>query len=721
MQRYHARRRMAQQQMERELEARLKQLRVLERDNESLRRRQDMLETMVAEVDRQLELMALAGTGGGVGATTPPSSMDWASAPPNAGNFPSAPTNDNALSDWDRLLRLSHPSGRIGALPTLRMLRVAEHIDAGRMTPAECRARWCGCVARLVPLLRAAGRACEAHVAAEADARRAEAEAAEEAALLAAGGGRRPSTRLLRHRSSVAGETAPGDGAGGGGGDGAAAAAADGEPASAASAATATAPSAAAAEAERQDLVAFGLDLSRARLNAAYASDAALVAAAKAARDRWAAVCAEERRAQGLEPLLDLGSDDGCDDDESTEARAAAAEAGLRLLTPEGERALAREIEAACEAAGQSGGGGGGGDAAPALFAAGGGGDRAALTATAASWLTAPPGVPQDSIMRPLIAVLLRHFSWLLCVFVRNHPTMVGFITVATDDGVQPIAPPHAAVWGRVAASLRFTAAQRAETAACYRLVSAARARVVREREAIREVLALGPDEDAAAAMAAAVAAAGVATPSSSLSGDDDDDDGAPAAKAGEGSGKGSGGGGGHNRDRDAIPEVVDHDPNHARRNHNAAATTATASATNTRASAATTTSARTLERQLAQEAALKRLSANVVREVLVRNSLGFYGIGVFTALQMAATVVATWPSFCVASHVMSQVEAAERRSSSAAAAVAGAAHHHYHGSGGGTAAAASAGPGLAAALLAAPDGGGAGGRRPRASAKARR
>jgi hypothetical protein len=741
MQRYHARRRLAQQGMERELAAKVAQLRLLERDNARLRQREGMLETMVAEVDRQLELIATAADGGGGGsgggggfgpaaaaaaaAAASAGAMEWTTgggvaAAAADGRLRSLSGTGGSLSlgDWDRMLRLCHPSGRIGALPTLRMLRVAEHVDGAAMTPAECRARWCGCVARLVPLLRAVGRACEAaHSAGAADqaARRA---AADEAVAAPAGGGRRPSTRRLSRLRL-------GDPAAANGGP---AADDDETGASAGCFLTASAPpsfSGAAAAADSpeaqllQDRAAFGLDLARARLNPAYASDAALVAAAKAARDRWAAVCAEERRAAGLEPLLDLGSDDGCDfssgggeDDDDEELgegerlrrRPAAATSSSsagggarrggdphalkeeeeegegepsrpcrpRLLTPEGERALMRELRGACrdgpgeeqrEAAGEGaaaadddvaqrllslpslgqgarlmlrtesapGGGGGGGGSGGGGGGGGSGGGVAGVrqaAASAAAWREAPPGVPA-ALVRPVLGVVLRHFAWLLCIMVRNPTTMVGFITLATDDGAAPVAAPHAAVWSRVAAAMRFSPAQVAEMAACYRVTAAARARVVREREAIREALALGPE--------------------------DDDGGGGNGGEAADPAG------GAFDDDASLLPGVVERAP----RPPASGAATGSAGGTgsgSTGSGSGAAAAARAIERQAAQLAAVDALQSNLLRELIVRNMVGFHGINVFSALQMAATVVAVWPSFPLAVNVVGAVEAMDRK-----------------------------------------------------------
>lgn len=57
MQRYHARRKMAVQRMEREVEQKIAQLAVLEQENRRLKWQAHILENMLLDIDKQLESM----------------------------------------------------------------------------------------------------------------------------------------------------------------------------------------------------------------------------------------------------------------------------------------------------------------------------------------------------------------------------------------------------------------------------------------------------------------------------------------------------------------------------------------------------------------------------------------------------------------------------------------------------------------------------------------
>eukprot|EP00878_Enallax_costatus_P008146 GHUV01008518.1.p1 GENE.GHUV01008518.1~~GHUV01008518.1.p1 ORF type:complete len:604 (+),score=207.23 GHUV01008518.1:289-2100(+) len=132
MQRYHARRKLAVQRMEREVEEKIAQLALLEQENRKLKWQAHILENMLLDIDKQLEVM---------------SSSD---AAPDAGQ-------------WLTLLGMGQGSGNSGrvARTVHRVLEGAGQVDVSGWTVQECRRKWLGYLDKLKPLVEAADAAQE--------------------------------------------------------------------------------------------------------------------------------------------------------------------------------------------------------------------------------------------------------------------------------------------------------------------------------------------------------------------------------------------------------------------------------------------------------------------------------------------------------------------------------------------------------------------------------
>lgn len=127
MQRYHARRKLAVQRMEREVEEKIAQLALLEQENRKLKWQAHILENMLLDIDKQLEVMA---------------STD---AAPDA-------------AQWLTLLGMGQASvnsGR-GARTVHRMLEGAGQVDVSSWSVQDCRDRWLAYLNKLRPLVEAA-------------------------------------------------------------------------------------------------------------------------------------------------------------------------------------------------------------------------------------------------------------------------------------------------------------------------------------------------------------------------------------------------------------------------------------------------------------------------------------------------------------------------------------------------------------------------------------
>lgn len=127
MQRYHARRKLAVQRMEREVEEKIAQLALLEQENRKLKWQAHILENMLLDIDKQLEVMSSS------------------EAAPDA-------------SQWLTLLGMGHNSANSGrvARTVHRMLEGAGQVDVSGWTVQDCRSRWLAYLDKLKPLVEAA-------------------------------------------------------------------------------------------------------------------------------------------------------------------------------------------------------------------------------------------------------------------------------------------------------------------------------------------------------------------------------------------------------------------------------------------------------------------------------------------------------------------------------------------------------------------------------------
>lgn len=127
MQRYHARRKLAVQRMEREVELKIAQLALLEQENRKLKWQAHILENMLLDIDKQLEVMSTSEAG------------------PDA-------------SQWLTLLGMGQPSANSGrvARTVHRMLEGAGQVDVSGWTVQDCRSKWIAYVKKLRPLVEAA-------------------------------------------------------------------------------------------------------------------------------------------------------------------------------------------------------------------------------------------------------------------------------------------------------------------------------------------------------------------------------------------------------------------------------------------------------------------------------------------------------------------------------------------------------------------------------------
>jgi hypothetical protein len=129
MQRYHARRKLAVQRMEREVEEKIAQLALLEQENRKLKWQAHILEHMLLDIDKQLEVMA---------------------------------HNDSTpdASQWLTLLGMGQPAGTGGtarvARTVHRMLEGAGQVSVAGWTVQDCRKRWLAYLDALRPLMQQA-------------------------------------------------------------------------------------------------------------------------------------------------------------------------------------------------------------------------------------------------------------------------------------------------------------------------------------------------------------------------------------------------------------------------------------------------------------------------------------------------------------------------------------------------------------------------------------
>ncbi|WIA16228.1 hypothetical protein OEZ85_012939 [Tetradesmus obliquus] len=159
MQRYHARRKLAVQRMEREVEEKIAQLALLEQENRKLKWQAHILEHMLLDIDKQLEVMA------------------HNDATPDA-------------SQWLTLLGMGQPGSAAGASRVARtvhrMLEGAGQVSVAGWTVQDCRRRWLAYLDALRPLMQQAE-------AAQAEYRAAQQAAGPEAVSgSGSGGARRP-------------------------------------------------------------------------------------------------------------------------------------------------------------------------------------------------------------------------------------------------------------------------------------------------------------------------------------------------------------------------------------------------------------------------------------------------------------------------------------------------------------------------------------------------
>lgn len=132
MQRYHARRKLAVQRMEREVEEKIAQLAILEQENRKLKWQAHILENMLIDIDKQLEVMSCSD------------------AAPDA-------------AQWLTLLGMgqgSASSGRV-ARTVHHILEGAGQVDVSGWTVQDCRSKWLSYLDKLRPLLEAADAAQE--------------------------------------------------------------------------------------------------------------------------------------------------------------------------------------------------------------------------------------------------------------------------------------------------------------------------------------------------------------------------------------------------------------------------------------------------------------------------------------------------------------------------------------------------------------------------------
>ncbi|KAF6255978.1 hypothetical protein COO60DRAFT_1702547 [Scenedesmus sp. NREL 46B-D3] len=162
MQRYHARRKLAVQRMEREVEEKLAQLALLEQENRKLKWQAHILEHMLLDIDKQLEVMA------------------------HCESTPDA-------SQWVTLLGMGQPASAGGAgrvaRTVHRMLEGAGQTSVAGWTVQDCRERWLSFLDALRPLVQEAEAAQAEYRAAQQAARP---EAASGGGGSAGGGSRRP-------------------------------------------------------------------------------------------------------------------------------------------------------------------------------------------------------------------------------------------------------------------------------------------------------------------------------------------------------------------------------------------------------------------------------------------------------------------------------------------------------------------------------------------------
>jgi hypothetical protein len=129
MQRYHARRKLAVQRMEREVEEKIAQLALLEQENRKLKWQAHILEHMLLDIDKQLEVMA---------------------------------HNDSTpdASQWLTLLGMGQPASTGGtarvARTVHRMLEGAGQVSVAGWTVQDCRKRWLAYLDALRPLMQQA-------------------------------------------------------------------------------------------------------------------------------------------------------------------------------------------------------------------------------------------------------------------------------------------------------------------------------------------------------------------------------------------------------------------------------------------------------------------------------------------------------------------------------------------------------------------------------------
>jgi hypothetical protein len=140
MQRYHARRKLAVQRMEREVEEKIAQLALLEQENRKLKWQAHILEHMLLDIDKQLEVMA------------------------HSESTPDA-------SQWLTLLGMGQPASTGGtsrvARTVHRMLEGAGQVSVAGWTVQDCRKRWLAYLDALRPLMQQAEAAQAEHRAAQ--------------------------------------------------------------------------------------------------------------------------------------------------------------------------------------------------------------------------------------------------------------------------------------------------------------------------------------------------------------------------------------------------------------------------------------------------------------------------------------------------------------------------------------------------------------------------
>eukprot|EP00877_Chromochloris_zofingiensis_P005187 jgi/Chrzof1/1466/Cz10g08280.t1_UROD1 len=133
MQRYHARRKLALQRMEKEVEEKLAQVALLEQENSKLKKHAQILENIVADIDKQVELMTV--------------------------------TDSADTSQWMKLLGIGSNKGMGYGRNLDRILDGGASINVAEWTVQDMRVKWRVFMEELRPLLRQADEARHAAVA----------------------------------------------------------------------------------------------------------------------------------------------------------------------------------------------------------------------------------------------------------------------------------------------------------------------------------------------------------------------------------------------------------------------------------------------------------------------------------------------------------------------------------------------------------------------------